>query len=1390
MDHHIAIVGMSGRFPDSDSVESLWKASISGECLLRTIHQDEAVLDEQQRNLLADPAYVPVKGIVKNSDFFDSVAFGYSNAEATTIDPQQRLFLELCAEAMDRAALDPSRFDGKVGVYAGQFLSTYFINNLLKDDQIVRDPLRLVSAFQGNTVDQLATRVAFQLGLSGPALTLQTACSTSLVAVHVACQALLTGECDAALAGGVALSYPAELGYRFVEGSILSRTGRCRPFDAQADGTVFSDGGGVVVLKRLEDAISQGYQVHAVILGSAINNDGATKVGYTAPSLHGQVAVLAEALAHARVAPDSVGYIETHGAGTAIGDQIEIAAISAAYNVSQRQRPLALGALKGNIGHCEAAAGIAGLLRAIFALREGKIPPIAGFSNISPQLNASPLFQFPSQVNDWPVPGDRIAAISAFGIGGTNAHVVLGAPPERIEAFRATTDLPRLYPISSHSSDSLLVFADQVAEAVKGRQDDAAIQATLALGRPEALWRASVVCSNSVELSEKLPLVKPLRSAPGRIVYLLFTEVNAICNARVRTLIKTLPGFNDILLDVCEVFDAVNGSDLYRSIVDGEDQELSRPSVSYCTLVATCLAATDWLSSRGIGWQAALGQGIGELVAASVSGLLTRQDLARLALSYGELRREASKTTSVAYSGKRDERWEAVLASCNLGNGNPFYSDSAKQWLSKSDSVRDAWMQLLNFASGEGADIVDFGLRSISDADAAIALDVGSGLSELQSSTPTHPRTEILSLFHGNNAALGASGLETLGQLWCRGVEVAWGSSVESSSRRSDVPARAFIRKRHFNDVKPLGVTIQPPHETITQRGGLLAPTYVSLPEKVLPTFPPGRHRWLLIAAEAEHVEAFHNFLEDRGQIVSIAVPGSKYERLRRGVYSVPSKSSESWTELLRDLRALVRTPEVVIDMRAFQASLGSGELLAGASALLAGLLAETTGDKISILHIARAAARVTGVETIDPGSSALMAWIKVAFQEAHAGATVAGIDLDLPQSHASLPEHLFPHIAQVAFDNEHPVTMSLRGKRFFSRHFKALPDNSRNEQEQIFRSDDVYLIIGGLGGIGTVVGAYLNESRGATVVTASRQERADLKCHYHLDAGDIGSVREAITAILAHYGRIDGVFLAAGLAEAATAREGTLELYNRMLHPKAFAVEVLSKVFMEVGLSPRFVLALASSSMVVGSPSLAAYAAANAALEAQMSLCRTGGATHWCTLALDTVSEIGMAKAGSTAIGSALADYRRKVALDPDEVTGLMESALHAAMPTVLATRLSPEAIDSADEVFRRAWSSERVAGSRPDLATLYVAPRDEVEAAIVGVFEQVLGFKGIGVDDAFTDLGGHSLLAAQLRSELNRTFGVDLRIAEVFECPTPGSLAIRLEEIIGNDSSVSAGD
>ena len=655
----IAIIGMGCRLPGADKPDQFWRNLRNGVESIQRLSAEELAAAGVTPEESTQPNYVPAKGLIDQADSFDAAFFGFSPRDAALMDPQQRVFLECAWSALEDAGYDGNNYPGPISVFAGSILSVYLLKNLWPNRKLMAGAGSFQTAV-GNDVTFLASRTAYQLGLRGASISVGTACSTSLVAVHLACQSLLTSESDMALAGGVSIHLPLTAGYRYEDGGILSPDGHCRPFDASARGTVSSDGAGVVVLKRLDDALADQDTIHAVIRASAVNNDGSVKIGYTAPSAAGQSQVIAEALAMAGIGPEDISLVETHGAATPLGDPIEFQALTEAFgDCGGRRGFCALGAVKSNIGHVDAAAGIAGLLKATLALKHREIPATLHFTEPNPQieLNASPFFvnaMLHPMTGDFPLR----AGVSSFGIGGTNAHIILEEAPQP-DPESAQENPHELWLISARSAAALDSAAYQLADALEQHPEIAASDAasTLRLGRRSFEHRRALVASSRDEAIRLLRTPEPQSaSTPGAkpgLVFLFpglgdhypqmgwqiycaephFRATVDRCAEHLRQ--NSSSDLRDILFaghdwrNPVDTATAPASSGLDLRAMLGRAAKTSAPdppTIGQVAIFVIELALAELLRSWGCEPEAMIGHSIGEFVAAHLSGVMSLPD--------------------------------------------------------------------------------------------------------------------------------------------------------------------------------------------------------------------------------------------------------------------------------------------------------------------------------------------------------------------------------------------------------------------------------------------------------------------------------------------------------------------------------------------------------------------------------------------------------------------------------------------------------------------------------------------------------------------------------------------------------------------------------------------
>jgi|GEM_PF-166635 len=678
----IAVIGMNCRVPGAKNPEEFWENLKAGRESVVFFCDQELRAAGVPEETLDDPHYVKARATLDNIDLFDAAFFGFSPREAESLDPQHRLFLECAWELLERAGHGAPGAEDLIGVYAGIGTNNYVAGVLSHDG--LAESLGRFSISMANDKDFLATNVSYKLNLRGPSVTVQTACSTSLVAVHAACQSIFSGECDMALAGGVSMDVPQKGGYLHKEGDILSPDGHCRAFDARAQGTVPGSGVGVVLLKRLEDAVADGDYMHAVIRGSAINNDGSSKVGYTAPSIEGQARVIRAAQALAEVEAESISYVEAHGTGTSIGDPIEIAALTEAFRSStEKKRFCAIGSVKTNLGHLNTAAGVVGLIKTILALEHRQIPPSLHFDEPNPKIDFDGPVYVNRKLQDWSGPLPLRAGVSSFGMGGTNAHVILEEAPERRLAGKSG---PSLLVLSAKTAGALKNAGMNLAEHLKKHEDVclADVAYTLQTGRKSFAHRQAIVCEDREQAIRALKGVEPEfvrsgvapQSEPG--VVFMFPGQGSQFVDMGRQLYESESAFRKIVDECSERLKPVLGLDLRHIIHPTADQresaaeQLRQTGITQpATFVIEYALARLWMK-WGVRPQAMIGHSLGEYVAATIARVITEEDALNLVAARGQLMQKMPRSSMLAAELSEEELLPRLNAElCLAGINGP-----------------------------------------------------------------------------------------------------------------------------------------------------------------------------------------------------------------------------------------------------------------------------------------------------------------------------------------------------------------------------------------------------------------------------------------------------------------------------------------------------------------------------------------------------------------------------------------------------------------------------------------------------------------------------------------------------------------------------------------------
>ncbi len=1498
-DHSVAIVGMAGRFPGSDSVAAFWKNLAGGVESIRFFTPEELIAAGIPAAALDAPNYVPARGYLDDAELFDAAFFGYSPREAEFIDPQQRLFLESAWEALEVAGYDADRYPGHIGVFAGASFNTYLL-------RIASQPgWRLESAgIQGmisNDKDFLPTRVSYKLNLRGPSVNVQTACSTSLVAVHEACRSLWNHECDMALAGGVSVTSPRMQGYVHLEQGILSPDGHCRAFSADADGTVGGEGVGTVVLKRLADAIAEGDTIWAVIKASAINNDGSNKVGYTAPSIEGQAEVIAMAQVAAGIDPASIDYIETHGTGTALGDPIEVAALTQVMKDSDAPAgSCALGAVKTNIGHLDAAAGVAGLIKTTLALRHGQIPPSLNFTAPNPKIDfdQGPFF-VNTALKEWPATPDRPrrAAVSSFGIGGTNAHVILEEAPALPESAAAAGE--QLLLLSARTPSALQNMARNLAGHL--REDPglhfADVAYTLATGRKMMAERCVLVASDALDAAEALEAMDPSRLRFGsgdpvaRDVVFMFSGQGAQYPGMARGLYERYGIFKDEVDHCCDLLHAHLGFDL-RELLYPQDArseqaaaKLTRTANAQPALFVVEYALARLWMSYGVQPTAMIGHSIGEYVAACLAGVMSLEDALKLVACRGQLMQAqpAGAMLSVALSSEElapliadplciaainapaatvvsgpvdaidslEQRLAEQGQSCRRLHTShafhsammepaaaalcrhaadvslhppviPFLSNYTGTWISEAEATStEYWGKHLRhpvqFAAGLGV---------LLEQDNRCFIEVGPGnalATFVKQHTDFTPRQLVVnSIGHPNQDSQDAAlFLEAAGRVWLGGNQLAWYGGDTDARHRVPLPTYPFERERFW--IEPdQSVATTVVDASAMQKSSDIAdwfhvPSWRRGPGPSAVAHDAARQVegcWLLFADESGIGTRLQSRLVAEGATVYTVGRGSGFEQDASNGFTIDASRTEHYLAVLKAMREAGHAPDHVVHLWGIGTDENTDRLLDRCFYSLLyitqALGSEGNDAPVQIHTVADGVLVVTGGEQIIPEKASILGPCATIPQEyAHISCRFVDLASDRTDDPAALVDNLLVEFANPAAES----AVAYRGAYRWTQAWEALRLEQADAPPKRLRTGGVYLITGGLGGIGLVLAEYLARAFSARLVLLGRTvlpdrqqwddwlqshapddpvsrkinairmlESAGAEVMYgSADVLDAAQMRDTVADACARFGAIHGVIHAAGMPGGGLIALKTRADAASVLAPKVQGTRILEQALANCELD--FMFLFSSVTAVIGDPGQVDYMAANTFLDA-FAHARSASGKYTVAVNWDAWRDVGMAV--NTDVPEALRDKRLQElqhAIGNDEGIEAFQRVLRCDVPQLaVVTRIG---------VMRRGWMA--MAGDRAveateveetgavptqharpqGLGSAYVAPTSETEQAIAAIWQDLLGIEQVGIHDNFFDLGGHSLLFPQMQLRLQESLDRKTAVLELFEHPSIAELA-----------------
>lgn len=1141
----IAIVGMAGRFPGADNVQAFWENIRNGIESITFLEDDEidiTGLESLLTDVIKHPQYIKARGILENADQFDAGFFGLNPREAEIMDPQHRLFLESAWHALENAGYTPANFQGRIGVYGGAGLNLYSLINLRPNLDLIKD-VGFYQTFLGNDKDFLCTRVSYKLDLRGPSVSVNTACSTSLVAVHMACQSLLNGECDMALAGGVSLSLPQNIGYLYQEGGILSPDGHCRPFDSRAKGTVGGGGVALVTLKRLDDALADGDTIHAVIKGSAINNDGTMKIGYTAPSIEGQSVVLAEALALSQVEPDTIQYIEAHGTATPLGDPVEIAALTQAYQTDpERTGYCAIGSVKGNVGHLDAAAGVTGLIKTVMALKHQQLPPSLHFEKPNPRLE---LEQTPFYVNTttkpWPSQphAPRRAAVSSFGIGGTNAHLILeeAPPPNPTSKSRAY----HLLTVSAKNEMALQTAVNNLTTHLHTHNDSLAdVAYTLNTGRQAFDHRAMVVTDSTSEaihiLKDPTQLLTQQSIPTTHPITFLYTGQGSQYPNMGRDLYEQEPIFREAVDQCANILQPHLKLDI-RTVLyptHGEDtsEQLTQTAVAQPALFTIEYALTQLWQAWGIIPTSLMGHSIGEYVAACVSGVFSLEDALALVVLRGRLMQAlpsgAMLSVQLSAEAVRPYLQDGVQLAAVNSDTLTVLSGTHEAIQATYETLTNKQIQarLLHTSHAFHSAMMEPILSHFEKAVASkprhapqipfISNVTGTWITEAEATSANYWARHIRS------AVLFANGLsQLLTNPDAIFIEVGPSNTLTTFARQHSqrLPQHLFVQSLHHpktavNDTQHLLTTVgrlwlagvSPDWSAFyqdEQRQRLPLPVYPFQWQRYwVDRQPESQMRGRQTAVrQSKETNIAHWFYQPSWQRQRLTNKQAKTEQThwllltgnhainKELILALESNGDKVTTvpvgthtaQIWQTLKEETRLPQKLVHLASLDRATDSQSAREQGLYSFVDLVQQMTQQGIvapmELIVITEQAHEVTGSETIAPDNAMLLGACKVIPQEyPHLACRL--IDVDTP--------HLTTLLTELTADVAERV-VAYRGRHRWAQTFLPQPLPALTKESSPLRENGVYLITGGFGNIGRLIARYLAETVQARLVLTSR---------------------------------------------------------------------------------------------------------------------------------------------------------------------------------------------------------------------------------------------------------------------------------------------------------------
>jgi len=1499
----VAVIGMAGRFPGAKNIDEFWDNLINGVESITFFSSEELEKAGVAPELLNNPKYVKANGILKDYDCFDASFFDYTPREAEMLNPQTRILLECSWEALENAGYNSEIYKGAIGFYAGASSSLFW-----EGLSILSGKTRHLGDFTASNLadkDFLCTTISYKLGLKGPSCNIQTACSTSLVAIHLACRGVLSGECHIALAGGITVGTIQNSGYIYQEGMIFSPDGHCRVFDAKAGGSISGNGVGIVVLKRLKNAIEDGDNIYAVVKGSAINNDGKRKVGFTAPSVQGQAEVIRTALAMARIEPQSIGYVEAHGTGTMLGDPVEIEALKLAFNTGEKN-VCPIGSVKSNMGHLDAAAGVAGFIKTILILMHRLIPPSLHFETPNPKIDFenSP-FYVNSKLKEWEKDKYPLrAGVSSFGIGGTNAHVVLEEAPGFIDEMKEPSAVnPRLILVSAKTPDALELSTQNLADYFKNNTDVclADVAYTLQVGRKAFKHRRMSVCSTVEEAAAvfQSPLGSRVHTALANHdnppVVFMFSGLGAQYLNMALDLYRTETLFREAMNSCFAIIDPLLNCNFKNILfpVEKNGKEfltayLNRTSIAQLGIFILEYALARLLMKWGIVPYAMIGYSFGEYTAACIAGVFSLEDALKAIVSRGQLIEKIPAGVMLSIPLTRDElsplltddvslaidngpsciaagtapamedferqmkerkllcmrlqtshaihskmmnpileEYEQLVGRFDLKNPRiPYMSNVTGHWITDEEAVNPAYWakhlgNTIQFAAG---------VRKLVKEPHAIFVEIGPGrdlttllmrylddnLEQKAINLLRHPQKNISDAFFL---------LKQIGRLWMWGVDIDWDGFYAYEKRlRIPLPTYPFERQRYWFNTDPSkrGTTSLFAGSPLRKNPDMADWFYISswkytrLPAAATVILPsPGY--WLLFTDDCGLGSELLRELEGMKQKTIVVKIGPEFRKHDDFHFILnPRNGNENqYDDLFSKLSRQDIIPEKIIYLWSVEPQENSAiepediekSLDLNFYSLLNIARAvgnQNTKQKINLTVVTANQFEITGETEIQPEKSVVLGPVKVISLE-YPNISCRCLDVILNRSEILLHSPLIRQLLEEFFSQRSDTIVALRGKTRWVQTFEPIRLEFPTGLSEKLKQKGVYLVTGGLGGIGLELAEYLAKNGPVQLILTGRSnfpeknrwddwlathdenDMLSLKIRklkalealgseifiFRADVSNWMQMQGVIKWAMEKFGRIDGVVHSAGLPDGEMIQRRSRKKSEDVLTPKIKGTLVLYSLLKDI--RPGFIVLCSSISSIHAAIGQVAYCAANAFMDAFANrVCSTGGIftisinwERWIKTGIAVMAEemhrkmTGKDMEGGITPGEGVEAFRRiladrlpQVIVTPQDLGALVKQNWGVETATMI-------------DVFNEDVTSKKVY-KRPALETEYIAPGNETEQVLSDIWVGFFGFDQVGVGDDFFELGGDSLKALVIINKIHKKLGMEVPIATFFNHPT----------------------